>query len=108
MKEVERHSCQLHDPQDDRAPWATMAPHKRGDWVRFSDYDSLLRKFAEVERDAARYRWLRERQCGLELDPQNEGLVFSVPLNIYETRKVGMNGSDVDAAIDSAMPGEGK
>lgn len=63
--------------------------------VAAADYDSLLRKFAEVERDAARYRAARQMLC--------------YPYaNIAGT--VFRNEHDCDKACDewfAAMPGEG-
>lgn len=70
--------------------------------------DSLLRKFAEVERDAARYRWLRH------------GDHDEIVLRVYEPGTGGhhrpfdwrldgvwlLRNEQLDAAIDSAMPGE--
>lgn len=31
-----------------------------GDWIRYDDYAALEARVAELERDAARYRWLRD------------------------------------------------
>lgn len=73
------------EPDHDEGPFFVLA----------SDYDSLLRKFAEVERDAARYRAARQMLC--------------YPYaNIAGT--VFRNEHDCDKACDewfAAMPGEG-
>ena len=49
----------------------------------------------DLARDAARYRWLRER----DLDTITKGGVFAgmTPENVV------LNGSDLDKAIDAAM-----
>lgn len=63
-----------------------------------SDYDSLLRKFAEVERDAARYRWLR--------DVSNEEVDVTVPRLVedqYPLKYCSYSGDELDMAIDASM-----
>ena len=59
--------------------------------------DRRDRRIAELERDAARYRYLRER----DLDTIVVGGIFvgRVPQNVV------VNGDDLDAAIDAAMAG---
>ncbi len=69
-------------------------------WVKAEDHDRVV---AELRANDMRYRWLRERQSGLELEPECEGLVFSIPMTIGERRKVSMSGEDVDAVIDAAI-----
>ncbi len=62
--------------------------------VRAALLDARAR-IAELEKDAARYRYLRER----DLDTIHRGGVFAgrVPENLV------INGSDLDDAIDWAM-----
>ena len=55
----------------------------------------LVRRLRAAEADAARYRWLRER----DLDTIQNGGVFAG----MTPRNVVLNGDDLDAAIDSAM-----
>lgn len=57
----------------------------------------LRGKIMELERDARRYRYLRER----DLDTIHRGGVFAgrIPQNVV------VNGDDLDAAIDAAMSG---
>ena len=55
-------------------------------------------RIEELERDAARYRYLRDR----DLDTIDKGGVFAgrTPQNVV------LNGDDLDAAIDAAMAGD--
>lgn len=57
--------------------------------------DAALRHIAEIEPDARRYRYLRDR----DLDAIDRGGVFAgrVPQNVV------INGDDLDAAIDAAL-----
>lgn len=67
-----------------------------GSWHRARpEVDELRDRIVELERDAARYRYLRER----DLDTIDRGGVFAglTPKNIV------LNGDDLDAAIDAAM-----
>lgn len=59
---------------------------------------STLRKFAEVERDAARYRWLR--------DVSNEEVDVTVPRLVedqYPLKYCSYSGDELDMAIDASM-----
>lgn len=66
--------------------------------VAAADYDSLLRKFAEVERDAARYKLLRAGDI-----QKLNGLYVADAGNEW----IGVDGAALDERLDSAMPGEG-
>lgn len=54
-----------------------MAHADDGPFVLASDYDALAARCAELEKDAARYRWLKDRpslriswyRCGGKFDP---------------------------------------
>ena len=71
----------------------------------FDDYDQasadlghlrdLLSGYADTREDAARYRWLRER----DLDTISDGGVFAgvTPDNVV------LNGDDLDQAVDAGM-----
>lgn len=71
---------------------AVVAPEMRS--LR-ATIDARDKRIAELERDAARYRYLRDR----DLDTINVGGVFAgrVPENVV------VNGEDLDAAIDAAL-----
>lgn len=71
---------------------AVVAPEMRS--LR-ATIDARDKRIAELELDAARYRYLRDR----DLDTINVGGVFAgrVPENVV------VNGEDLDAAIDAAL-----
>lgn len=63
-----------------------------------------LRRLAELERDAARYRWLRDSSANQFQHP----IVVSQEISEYGMRYVGpLISKNLDAAIDAAM-GEAK
>ncbi|HHW1589595.1 hypothetical protein [Pseudomonas aeruginosa] len=71
-----------------------------GDYIAAANPQAILNLIAEVEhlrKDAARYRWLRER----DLETIRQGGVFAgmTPENIV------LNQEDLDAAIDAALEG---
>lgn len=63
--------------------------------MRTPGYMHARHEANDLARDAARYRWLRERN----LDTMARGGVFAgmTPANVV------LNGSDLDKAIDAAM-----
>lgn len=62
------------------------------------DDGKASRECEQLRADAARYRALRTRGIGFELDPRNEGIVFSLPVN-----DSSLSPESIDAAIDAAM-----
>ncbi len=62
---------------------------------KFSSSRSPGGSNTELERDALRYRWLRDR----DLDTIDKGGVFAG----MTPDKVVLNGDDLDAAIDAAV-----
>ena len=62
-----------------------LTEYDAGIYVLASDYDALRAQLAEAQRDAERYRWLREG-------------------NGYYPEEIGEPGGDrMDAAIDAAL-----
>jgi hypothetical protein len=58
---VKRYTISLPDPGGyDVKPWKPGLFEAPTEIVRASDYDALAARLAEAERDAARYRWLRD------------------------------------------------
>ena len=86
---------------DDLERWVRENPHPTesnarvqlyaGDWAKVL---AALRSTEAVERDAARYRFLKARRGNIVEIAWN-----SLYSNIYATAKIG----NVDAAIDAAM-----
>ena len=70
-------------------PWITR---DLKECVRASDYDALLARCEADERDAARYRWLRDRSTPPDA-------VYIATDRITQS----MVGDSIDAAIDAAM-----
>lgn len=70
----------------------SVRPNSEGKYILHSDH---IARIEELERDAARYRWLRER----DLDQIHLGGVFAgqTPQNFV------LNQEDLDQAIDTAM-----
>ena len=61
------------------------------------EIDSLRTRVAELEKDAGRYRAIRN---GLEVDPDNSGIVVSL---IDDFGGETLHGDKADAAIDAAI-----
>lgn len=64
---------------------------------------ALTARVAELEKDAARYRWLRERAIGVEMYPDVQGLVFAIPLPAEMSLNIVP--AFVDSCIDAALSG---
>lgn len=80
--------------------YAFMEPDSFGDYVRHDDYAALEARLAELEKDAARYRWLREN-CVEQAAEDDAGpyLYHGVPWNCNWRR-------ELDDAVDDAMSRE--
>lgn len=111
---VETFAATSDEPRD-----APRVP--RGDWVRSSDYDALEREVADLkhdieravaentrlinenlamERDAARYRWLRDSPPDVT---EAHGLMLMRGLSTFPDE---LDGEGWDAAIDRAAAGK--
>jgi hypothetical protein len=68
-------------------------------WIEAADeLDRLRRELAEAQRDAGRYRWLRERAY------KDGGSIYCAgPDGSYDEFAVGYLPDGLDAAIDAAM-----
>ncbi len=69
---------------------------------------ALKARLEQAEKDAARYRWLREN-CALQSHfmSQTEGVYAWIVMRRQNGRIASFNGPELDAAIDAAMQGEG-
>lgn len=69
--------------------------HYEREWCAVCGFTPKTAELSDVERDARRYRYLRER----DLDTIRTGGIFAgrVPQNVV------VNGDDLDAAIDEAI-----
>jgi hypothetical protein len=63
-----------------------LVEYEHGPLVSFSDYDALRRELAEAQRDAERYRWLKDSE------PE-----------VVDTALLDKEPSEWDTAIDAAM-----
>lgn len=61
--------------------------------------EDLRQQLAEALVDVERYRWLRERLFGADLDWNGEG----VPVILFRWPESASIGANLDAAIDAAM-----
>jgi hypothetical protein len=88
--------CRIHNP----AIRAQKAAAKNAKWK--ADFDAAQKKSddaeraqKELERDAARYRWLRE------VEPKVDQV--SAHRRVYDGYHFHVGGQELDAAIDAAM-----
>lgn len=72
--------------------YAFMEPDNIGDYVRYEDCAALEERVAELERDAARYRWLRNQSGG---SAANAAVTISLGFDWYK-----YNGDVLDGVID--------
>ena len=74
--------------------------------VYVTDYETLQQRLAEAGKDAARYRWLRDRP----LDGSEPFWIAVSSDDVYQTRCWALGGSSPDTcdqAIDNAMSSAG-
>ncbi|EPL59914.1 hypothetical protein B382_23693 [Stutzerimonas stutzeri B1SMN1] len=92
-KEVKRYNF---DVDKFGSPRAYESEHGR--WVKRDAYDALLAERNAAQKDAERYRWLRQRLVGASFDWDDEGmtvLAFEMPDGVSI-------GADCDKNIDAA------
>jgi hypothetical protein len=89
----------LRVTEDGAGLYATDEPNTRGmQYVSALDYEALLAERDAAQKDAERYRWLRQRLVGASFDWDDEGmtvLAFEMPDGVSI-------GADCDKNIDAA------
>ena len=89
--------------QKDAIPQKVAVAAGRVAYKAIEELITFQERIAELEKDAARYRWLRDRSHGQYTHP----IVVSQTIHERGVVYVGpMLGDGLDTAIDNAMKGE--
>jgi hypothetical protein len=82
-----------------------LFPGSDGKWVKYTDYAALAEQLAACQRDAERYRWLRDVQNQGARSKDGSGLIVCADRpNAEFARYIGpVFGPNLDAAIDASM-----
>jgi len=77
-----------------------------GDWVKFEDIATLTARVAELEKDAARYRWLRDRINWRDEEVTTNQLVSKVRFwTHWDWRESPPASEHIDEYIDGCLAG---